>query len=171
MPASVNDYAWIHDTPLLVAACPTVATGMTADDVLAELCGDRAEAPIHGSTARFGLTRLPGISGMRIGVTEIPGAVLMVEDNGYVGAQRDVLARLSANGRAASMFWNVNEHTAFSYAQNGELLGSVALYDAEDPDFANEVDPSSSENCSPQPATRMPTCTRPGWHWSRDSRE
>jgi hypothetical protein len=144
---------------------------MTADDVLAELCGDRAEAPIHGSTARFGVTRLPGISGMRIGVTKIPGAVLMVEDNGYVGAQRDVLARISANGRAASMFWNVNEHTAFSYAQNGELLGSVALYDAEDPDFANEVDPSSSENCSPQPATRMPTCTRPGWHWSRDSRE
>jgi hypothetical protein len=140
MPASARDYSWIHGTPLLVAACLTVVTGMTADDVLADLCGDREEEPMHGSTARFGVTRLPGGSEMRIGVTQIPGALLMVEDNGFVGSLPDVLARLSAKGRAASMFWNVNEHNAFSFAENGELLGSVDLYDAEDPDFANEID-------------------------------
>jgi Family of unknown function (DUF6461) len=145
---------------------------MTADDVLAELCGDRAEAPIHGSTARFGVTRLPGISGMRIGVTKIPGAVLMVEDNGYVGAQRDVLARISANGRAASMFWNVNEHTAFSYAQDGEYSGPSTYMTLKTLiSRTRSTCPSSSENCSPQPATRMRTCTRLGWQWLRDSRE
>ena len=78
---------------------------------------------MHGSTARFGVTRLPGGSEMRIGVTQILGTFFMVEDNGFVvGSLPDVLARLSANGCAASMFWNVNDHNAFSFAQNGELL-------------------------------------------------
>lgn len=77
---------------------------------------------------------------MRIGVTQIPGGLLMVEDDGFVGSRPEVLARLSGNGRAASMFWNVNDHTAFSFAQTGELLGSVDLYDADDPDFAHEID-------------------------------
>ena len=138
-PASARDYAWIHDAPLFVAACLTVVTGMTADDVLADLCGDRGEVPMSGSTARFGVARLPSGSEMRVGVTAIPGGVLVVEDNGYVGAEPDVLARLSASGRAASMFWNVNEHNAFSFAENGQLLGFVDLFDAEDPGFAEEV--------------------------------
>ena len=38
-PASARDYAWIHDAPLFVAACLTVVTGMTADDVLAGAYG------------------------------------------------------------------------------------------------------------------------------------
>ena len=138
-PAPASDYAWIHDTPLLVAACLTVVTGMTADDVLAGLCGDRDEAPGSGSTTRFGVVRLPSGSEMRVGVTAIPGGVLVAEDNGYAGADPDVLARLSDRGRAASMFWNVNEHTAFSYAENGRLLGRVDLLDAEDPGFAEEI--------------------------------
>lgn len=138
-PASARDYAWIHDTPLLVAACLTVVTGMTADGVLAGLCGDRGEVPMPGSTARFGVARLPRGSEMGVGVTAIPGGVLIVEDNGYVGAEPDVLARLSAGGRAASMFWNVNEDNTFSFAESGQMLGSVDLFDAEDPGVAEEV--------------------------------
>jgi hypothetical protein len=138
-PASASDYVWIDDTPLCVAGCLTVVTGMTANDVLADICGDRGEVPMSGSTARFGVARLPGGSEMRVGVTAIPGGVLVVEDNGFVGAVPDVLARLSASGRAASMFWNVNEHNAFSFAENGQLLGFVDLFDAEDPGFADEI--------------------------------
>ena len=41
------------------------------------------------------------------GSPDSPSAVL-IEDNGYEGAQPDVLAALSRKGRAASVFWNVN---------------------------------------------------------------
>ena len=136
----MSDYAWIHDTPLLVAACLTVVTGATADEVMDTLCGRRQDEPVPGSAARFGVARLPHGGELRVGVTPVPGAVLVVEADGYVGAQPETLARLSVAGRAASMFWNVNENNRFSFAERGELLGSVDLFDAEDPDYADEVD-------------------------------
>jgi len=56
----------------------------------------------------------------------------------------EVLIALSADGRAASMFWNVNEDNAFTCARDGHLLATVDMYDAEDPeqaDLPNELMP------------------------------
>jgi hypothetical protein len=51
--------------------------------------------------------------------------VLAVEYNGWQGSTTPVLTRASSQGRAASMYWNVNGVTRLSFAEHGELLLSV----------------------------------------------
>src|SRR4029079_6120704 len=47
------------------------------------------------------------------------------EYNGFQGAHEPVLARASSQGRAASMYWNVNALTRLSFAHRGGILLSV----------------------------------------------
>jgi hypothetical protein len=101
-------YHWVEDHDALTIA---VVTGMSADDVLRAFDDDPAVA-----------------------VLELDGAVLVVEDNGYHGSDVDLLGVLSANGRAASMFWNVNAVTQLSFAERGELLGAWEVGIEEPPD-------------------------------------
>jgi hypothetical protein len=54
---------------------------------------------------------------------------VLIEDNGYEGAQLDVLAALSRKGRAASVFWNVNGIVMFGCARRGRLVCSTELPD------------------------------------------
>lgn len=84
---------------------------MPADDVLQAFDGDPAVA-----------------------VLELGGATLVVENNGYHGSDVDLLGALSADGRAASMFWNVNAVTQLSFAERGELLGAWEVGIEEPPD-------------------------------------
>ena len=53
-----------------------------------------------------------------------PGHVVLVEENGYRGSDPAVLRAVSVNGRAASMFWNVDAHTPLSLAEHGEVLAA-----------------------------------------------
>jgi hypothetical protein len=59
-----------------------------------------------------------------------PWAVI-IEPNGWAASMPDVLGRLSADGVAVNVFWNVNAVTSFSYARNGELIREFdgLLYD------------------------------------------
>ena len=50
--------------------------------------------------------------------------MVAVENNGFQGSDGEILARLSRQGRAASMFWNVNAVTRLSFAEDAELLAS-----------------------------------------------
>ena len=55
---------------------------------------------------------------------DVGSAVLVVEDNGFHGTDQAVLSAASAEGRAASMFWNVNAVTRLSFAEGGQVLAS-----------------------------------------------
>jgi hypothetical protein len=67
---------------------------------------------------------------------EIDGGVVVVEANNYVGSQREVLERLSRNGKAASHFWNVNSVTRLSFARDGRLISTEEPW--EEADFGND---------------------------------
>ena len=57
---------------------------------------------------------------------------VVVEPNGWAGSMPDVLQRLSVDGIAVNVFWNVNAVIRFSYARNGALVRDFdgLLYDS-----------------------------------------
>jgi hypothetical protein len=56
-------------------------------------------------------------------------AVMVAEVNGYSGAMPGVLTRLSEQGRAHSVFWNINMMKSLSCAALGDLLVSFEFPD------------------------------------------
>ena len=123
--AAPHSYGWISESALGDAACVTVIVGSPANEVLARFGADssRTMAAADGDA--------PGGS---VAVVGVPGGVLAVEFNGFQGSLGEVIQRLSTDGLAASMFWNVNDDNAFSCARDGQLIASVDMYDAEDGD-------------------------------------
>ncbi|MGW6930543.1 DUF6461 domain-containing protein [Lentzea sp. NPDC054927] len=75
---------------------------------------------------------------------EIDGGTVVVECNNYVGSQREVLERLSRNGKAASLFWNVNAVRRLSFARDGQLISSEEPWEeadfGDDPEVAAALD-------------------------------
>ncbi|WP_051797258.1 DUF6461 domain-containing protein [Catenuloplanes japonicus] len=108
-------YRWIRSSRLRMAATVTVVVGLAPEAVLAAFGDDREGVEVVG----------------------IPGAVLVVEENHYRGSHEEVLAALSANGPAASMFWNVNMLTRLSFAEDGRVL--AAFEPGLDADVPEEV--------------------------------
>jgi hypothetical protein len=101
------------------AATVTVITGLDVDDVVDDFEEDSI-------------------------AVEIDGGVVVVEVNNYVGSQREVLERLSRNGKAASHFWNVNAVRRLSFARNGRLISSQEPWEeadfGDDPEVAAALD-------------------------------
>ncbi|MGW4213009.1 DUF6461 domain-containing protein [Lentzea sp. NPDC004789] len=75
---------------------------------------------------------------------EIDGGVVVVELNNFVGTDREVLERLSRNGKAASYFWNVNALTRLSFARDGKLVSAEEPWGetdfGDDPEVAAALD-------------------------------
>lgn len=115
-------YRWVRRSSLSMAATVTVVTGSTAADVLRAFGADPAQPE--------SLRRITDDVAARmsvdpwVAVLEAGTAVLAVEDNGFQGVDGAVLRRASADGRAASMFWNVNAMTQLSFAEGGQVLAS-----------------------------------------------
>jgi len=63
-------------------------------------------------------------------VAPIGDAILAVEPNGYQGTS--LLAVLSVNGTAASMYWNVNAVTSLGFARQGSVLAQFEPCGTED---------------------------------------
>ena len=104
-------------------ATVTVTIGATLDQVL---LGFRANPLLRPSNDPYdGLLRLLEIPSQD---SERPG-ILVIEPGDFRGSEKAVLEALSHNGRAASMFWNVNAVTTLSVAENGELLDAFEGWD------------------------------------------
>jgi len=104
-------------------ATVTVTIGATLDQVL---LGFRANPlPRPSNDPYDGLLRLFEIPSQD---SERPG-ILVIEPGDFRGSEKAVLEALSHNGRAASMFWNVNAVTTLSVAENGELLDAFEGWD------------------------------------------
>lgn len=130
-PAPEAAYRWVEDGWFYVAATYTVVTGMSQDEVIRVFGGD-PDAP-------FDMDEHDGVPAIVL-VASIGDAVLAVEPNGYQGGY--VLERLSANGTAASMFWNVNGVTSLGFARNGTMLAQFEPFGDEDrsePDVAEAL--------------------------------
>ncbi|TQS18679.1 DUF6461 domain-containing protein [Microbispora hainanensis] len=52
-------------------------------------------------------------------------AVMLFEHNGILGTQRDVLRRLSRDGRVCGVYWNVEGDNRLNYAAGGRVLASL----------------------------------------------
>lgn len=59
---------------------------------------------------------------------------VLVEPNGFQGSRPEVLSGLSNRGRALSAFWNGNGDGQLVYAEHGQVLAVLDLFDAENLD-------------------------------------
>jgi hypothetical protein len=113
-------YRWVRHSPLAMAATVTLVIGGTVAEALRAFGADPSApepAPLEEPW---------------VGVLDAGDAVILVEANGYRGAQADVLAAASASGRAASWFWNVNALSRLSFAEGGRLLAAFEPRGGED---------------------------------------
>ncbi|WP_285474523.1 DUF6461 domain-containing protein [Actinoplanes sp. NBRC 101535] len=117
-------YRWVSRTALGMAATVTVVTGLPLAGVLRAFGAD-PDRPEPLDRIRQALMRGRGGPVPRwIAALDAGDAIVVVEENGYQGADRSVLRAVSVHGRAASMFWNVNALTRLSFAERGELLAA-----------------------------------------------
>jgi hypothetical protein len=73
-----------------------------------------------------------------VAVLDMGNAVLTVEYDGFLGTDETILCRVSARGRAASMYWNAMADKRLSFAEAGQMLAS----------FDPAVDPPPGEEDS-----------------------
>jgi hypothetical protein len=59
---------------------------------------------------------------------------LIVEPNGSQGSRLPVLADLSSESRAMSVFWNVNGDAQIAYAERGRIIAVIDPFDPEEGD-------------------------------------
>ncbi|WP_226932150.1 MULTISPECIES: DUF6461 domain-containing protein [Parafrankia] len=120
-PRPEKSYSWIGRSGLSEAATITVITGLGLDDVVRAFQAD----PQSATTLQSARDQ----AGHRFSVSflAVDGAVLAVEDNGFMGSAAEVLRPLSAQGRAASIFWNINTVRRLNLAEGGELLATLEL--------------------------------------------
>ncbi len=115
-------YRWVSSSMLGDAATVTVVTGSTLADVVRAFGGD-PDGP--RSLRELGEEQMRTTSlDPYIAVLADGDAVFVVEFNGFQGSLKPPLARASAGGRAASMYWNVNGLTRLSFAERGRVLAS-----------------------------------------------
>jgi hypothetical protein len=116
------EHRWIEKGPLSAAATITVVQGLTPDEVITGFGGDPTAPVSIKETAGRPSRRRGGYPEPYVAVLEVDGIVLAVEDNGFVGADEDRLTTLSRNGKAASLYWNVNANFRLTVAERGSLV-------------------------------------------------
>lgn len=131
-PLHQGPFAWVGDaetTSYAVAGCLTLVAGVDRLSALRLVGADPTRE--SGDPAAFESDGFESIAGVDSLVGGRVGAIL-IEDNGVVGAEPEVLARLSKKGKAASVLWNVNGLVIFSCASRGKYICSVELPDEPD---------------------------------------
>lgn len=111
-------YDWLLDE-LGDAACLTAVTPGTTP-LVAEAMGVDLDEPVEPHSVEW--------LGGAVGFTDLEGAVLAVEPNGFRGNEDDLLASLSGTGRSASVYWNVNGVVRFACAEEGRALCNFELW-------------------------------------------
>jgi hypothetical protein len=119
--ADPTAYGWLHEDLAWfgAAACVTVATGVTREQFVNAFGVDLASPESReNSPRRSDDEDAPAL----ISFTEVAGCLVAVEVNGFTGSETDVLEATSIQGRAASAFWNADDHVRFACARDGEVL-------------------------------------------------
>jgi hypothetical protein len=127
MPAAPEKYQWLSRSVIQVAGCVTV---------IAAAVPARARSAFGADIEPLTIEETPAEPWARF--TTADSAVVVVEDNGFEGSRSEVLraaSTASEMGKAASIFWNVNDMVIFTCARRGKLLGSVELLDVDEGDL------------------------------------
>jgi len=124
----IDAHEWLLDSGLVAAGCITVMVGVNRAGALAAFGADTTQVVPADA---YGYEDAPN---SHVSVVEVPGGTVAFEYNGYWGSRPEVLIPASALGRAASLFWNVEDDNAFTCAENGEIVATVDMYDADDGD-------------------------------------
>ncbi|MFD8500402.1 DUF6461 domain-containing protein [Amycolatopsis sp. NPDC059657] len=123
-PDAVEHYAEILDNETLPseALCLTAVRGVSVEQALV-----RFDAVGSGRAATLDAVGLASVNAFPdelplVVAGERDGWVILAENNGFQGAQPQVLSRLSEGTVAASVYWNVNLDNAIGLAHDGEAL-------------------------------------------------
>ena len=117
--ADLGKYDWLneHLAWFGVAACVTVSTTATREELAAAFGADLTATPISAdSVDAENFDRAP------VAFLSSAGCQVAIEVNGFRGSEADVLEAVSSVGRAASAFWNVEDEVRFACAEDGEVL-------------------------------------------------
>ncbi|MEU4377799.1 hypothetical protein [Pseudonocardia alni] len=110
---------WISASPINEAATLTVCTGVMPAQVLEAFGAHHESEPMVEIIEEFTID--PWVAVTDLG----DGVVLAFEDNGWQGTCAPTLRGVSATGRAASVFWNVEAVQTLSFAESGTALSST----------------------------------------------
>lgn len=122
MAVDLGSYRWLAESALGEAGCVTVVPGAAVGPVASAFgCVPESE------------TQRPGDDEVHLASSD--AATTAFEDNGFQGSRPEVLrplSRLSENGKAASLFWNVNGMVVLALAQRGKLVCEVELLEPDE---------------------------------------
>ena len=127
---------WVRDysrSKIALAACITVATGLSWEEALLAFGADPDSATLPWSS------QVSESVNSTVSVVATQDAVVAVEYNGWHGTGLEVLVPVSRAGRAASLYWNVDSDMKISIAEAGQLL---CAFDPVDPNVRSGEDPS-----------------------------
>lgn len=129
----VSALSWVDDGSVsyAVAGCLTLVAGLSATEALTRVGAD-VGLPRFGGAADVVFDGHRLISAVETEADSAHSGAVLIEDNGYEGAQPEVLCALSRKGRAASVFWNVEGVVMFSCARRGKLVCSTELPEVPD---------------------------------------
>ncbi|MER6827292.1 DUF6461 domain-containing protein [Streptosporangium sp. NPDC000563] len=120
--------AGILDQPMCLIWC----AGIGVDEVLSEV-GGQSHTVVRRSfrqTSEAAYDAMPQQAGAVL-AGRLGDWVLAIEPNGFQGSRLNVLANLSRDGRALSVFWNASGDAQIAYAEQGRVLATVDPFDPE----------------------------------------
>ncbi|MCL9760145.1 DUF6461 domain-containing protein [Frankia sp. AiPa1] len=124
-PPPHEKYRWVRGRTSVIreAATLTVVVGTGWEEVL-RLFG----AAPGGARSLHSLMDAPDRDSW-LALLPVPGAdvVIVMEENGFAGADGERVAALSRGGLAGSVFWNINAVTRLSLARAGRLLAAEEI--------------------------------------------
>lgn len=119
--------AWIErESP---DGCLTVVTGSPVDDCLAAIGVVSRAGPSEARRQDEARVAALAVGGPGSGARHAPASLLVEQFSGETGRE-EVLADLSAQGKAASVRWEASGSMWFSCARRGKVLATVELYEA-----------------------------------------
>jgi hypothetical protein len=113
-----DPYRWVETDSRMDAYCVTAVSGVALDDVVRRFAGDASTAV--EATFEESFNGAPAQNYVLVG--EVPGGVLVAENNGWRGADQEVAARASRGGRLASFYRSVNADMSFVHAVDGSVV-------------------------------------------------
>ena len=120
----LDRYRWVDERQDLEAVSITLAC--PANDALIAVLAPRRQMPVpliyaDALDAAFALTDF-AVGSVLAQLDELQGWTAIIEPCGWAASTPDVVARLSADGVAANVFWNVNANMSACLARGGSLV-------------------------------------------------
>ena len=118
--ALADDYRWVETDQRMDAFCVMAVSGVALAEVARSFGGEVAA----GVDATFAESANGAPEPTYVLLGDVPGGVLVAENNGWSGADEAVAARVSRGGRLASYYRSVNADMTFVHAVDGTVVAA-----------------------------------------------